>query len=178
MTHSDDKGLVLPPKLAPFQVVIIPIYKSDDQLEEISEKVKIIQGKLEKRGITVKYDDRQTHKPGWKFAEYELKGVPVRLALGMRDIGNDTIEIARRDTLEKVTLSVENIEDKVESLLSEIQDNLFNKANQFREEVGDFGTLLYAGHDWADVDLAKNSMKLMAEKVMPKINKHSKIAAE
>ena len=134
MTHSDDKGLVLPPKLAPFQVVIVPIYKSDDQLEEISEKVKIIQSSLEKRGITVKYDDRQTHKPGWKFAEYELKGVPVRLAMGMRDIENDTIEIARRDTLEKVTLSMENIEDKVESLLSEIQDNLFNKANQFREE--------------------------------------------
>ena len=134
MTHSDDKGLVLPPKLAPFQVVIVPIYKSDDQLEEISEKVKIIQSKLEKKGITVKYDDRKTHKPGWKFAEYELKGVPIRLAMGMRDIENDTIEIARRDTLEKVTLSVDNIEDKVESLLSEIQDNLFKKANQFREE--------------------------------------------
>ena len=134
MTHTDDKGLVLPPKLAPFQVVIVPIYKSDDQLEEISEKVKIIQSSLEKLGITVKYDDRKTHKPGWKFAEYELKGVPVRLAMGMRDIENDTIEIARRDTLEKVTLSMENIEDKVESLLSEIQDNLFKKANQFREE--------------------------------------------
>ena len=134
MTHSDDKGLVLPPKLAPFQVVIVPIYKSDDQLGEISEKVKIIKSKLEKRGINVKYDDRQTHKPGWKFAEYELKGVPVRLAMGMRDIENDTIEIARRDTFEKVTLSVENIEDKVEALLSEIQDSLFNKANQFREE--------------------------------------------
>ena len=101
MTHSDDKGLVLPPKLAPFQVVIVPIYRNDEQLEKIKEIVLEIKSSLEQRNITVKFDDRDTHKPGWKFAEYELKGVPVRLAIGMRDVENGTIEVARRDTLEK-----------------------------------------------------------------------------
>ncbi|MDC1062868.1 proline--tRNA ligase [Flavobacteriales bacterium] len=134
MTHSDDKGLVLPPKLAPFQVVIIPIYRNDEQLEKIKEIVLEIKSSLEQRNITVKFDDRDTHKPGWKFAEYELKGVPVRLAIGMRDVENGTIEVARRDTLEKETLKVENIDVKVEDLLHDIQKNLFDRANDFREE--------------------------------------------
>ena len=134
MTHSDDKGLVLPPKLAPFQVVIVPIYRNDEQLEKIKEIVLEIKSSLEQRNITVKFDDRDTHKPGWKFAEYELKGVPVRLAIGMRDVENGTIEVARRDTLEKETLKVENIDVKVENLLHKIQKNLFDKANDFREE--------------------------------------------
>ena len=134
MTHSDDKGLVLPPKLAPFQVVIVPIYRNDEQLEKIKEIVLEIKSSLEQRNITVKFDDRDTHKPGWKFAEYELKGVPVRLAIGMRDVENGTIEVARRDTLEKETLKVENIDVKVEDLLHDIQKNLFDRANDFREE--------------------------------------------
>jgi prolyl-tRNA synthetase len=134
MTHSDDKGLVLPPKLAPFQVVIVPIYRNDEQLEKIKEIVLEIKSSLEQRNITVKFDDRDTHKPGWKFAEYELKGVPVRLAIGMRDVENGTIEVARRDTLEKETLKVENIDVQVEDLLNKIQKNLFDKANIFREE--------------------------------------------
>jgi len=134
MTHSDDKGLVLPPKLAPYQVVIVPIYKSDEQLKAINNQVFAIKDSLEKRGVTVKYDDRDTHKPGWKFAEYEMKGVPIRLAIGMRDIENGTIEVARRDTLEKETLKVENIDVKVENLLHKIQKNLFDKAIDFREE--------------------------------------------
>tara|TARA_B100001113_G_scaffold350199_1_gene346926 strand:+ start:1556 stop:3022 length:1467 start_codon:yes stop_codon:yes gene_type:complete len=134
MTHSDDKGLVLPPKLAPYQVVIVPIYKSDEQLKEINTHVFSIKDSLEKRGITVKYDDRDTHKPGWKFAEYEMKGVPIRLAIGMRDVENGTIEVARRDTLEKEILKVENIDVKVDNLLHKIQKNLFDKAIDFREE--------------------------------------------
>ena len=134
MTHSDDKGLVLPPKLAPFQVVIVPIYKSEEELTIISEKVDLVKNNLEGKGISVKFDDRKTHKPGWKFAEYELKGVPVRLAMGMRDIENNTIEVARRDTLEKQTYNIENIEDIVYNLLEEIQSNLFLKANNFRKE--------------------------------------------
>ena len=134
MTHSDDKGLVLPPKLAPFQVVIVPIYRNDEQLEKIKEIVLEIKSSLENRNISVKFDDRDTHKPGWKFAEYELKGVPVRLAIGMRDVENGTVEVARRDTLEKETLKVENIDVKVENLLHKIQKNLFDKANDFREE--------------------------------------------
>ena len=134
MTHSDDKGLVLPPKLAPFQVVIVPIYRNDEQLEKIKEIVLEIKSSLEHKNISVKFDDRDTHKPGWKFAEYELKGVPVRLAIGMRDVENGTIEVARRDTLEKETLKVENIDIQVEDLLNKIQKNLFDKANNFREE--------------------------------------------
>ncbi len=134
MTHSDYKGLVLPPKLASFQVVIVPIYRNDEQLEKIKEIVLEIKSSLEQRNITVKFDDRDTHKPGWKFAEYERKGVPVRLAIGMRDVENGTIEVSRRDTLEKETLKVENIDVQVEGLLNKIQKNLFNKANNFREE--------------------------------------------
>ncbi|MDG2139354.1 MAG: proline--tRNA ligase [Flavobacteriales bacterium] len=134
MTHSDDKGLVLPPKLAPYQVVIVPIYKSEEQLKEITQSVLKIKESLEAKGISVKFDDRDTHKPGWKFAEYELKGVPVRLAIGMRDLENGTIEVARRDTLEKETLQMEDIDIKVENLLEKIQNNLFNKAIDFRNE--------------------------------------------
>ena len=134
MTHSDDHGLVLPPKLAPFQVVIVPIYKGDDQLDAVSEVANKVKIALEEKGISVKFDNRDTHKPGWKFAEYELKGVPLRLALGARDLENGTIEVARRDTLEKETCQIIDIENKVENLLEEIQDNLYKKALAFREE--------------------------------------------
>ena len=134
MTHSDDKGLVLPPKLAPYQVVIVPIYKSEEQQNEINSKVLEIKESLEKRGITVKYDNRDTHKPGWKFAEYEMKGVPIRLAIGMRDIENNTIEVARRDTLEKEIIEIDKIEEKVAVLLDQIQENLFNKAISYRKD--------------------------------------------
>lgn len=134
MTHSDDHGLVLPPKLAPYQVVIVPIYKGEEQFEQVSKEALKIKKLLQEKGITVKFDNRDTHKPGWKFAEYELKGVPLRLALGARDLENGTIEVARRDTLEKETLQVTDIENKVEHLLEQIQDNLYKKALTFREE--------------------------------------------
>jgi prolyl-tRNA synthetase len=134
MAHSDDKGLVLPPKLAPFQVVIVPIYKKDEQLAEVSVKALEIKKALEAIGISVKYDNRDTHKPGWKFAEYEFKGVPIRIALGPRDIEEGTAEIARRDTLEKKSYSQENIAETIKNLLDEIQKNLFNKAYKFRED--------------------------------------------
>ena len=134
MTHSDDYGLVLPPKLAPFQVVIVPIYKGDEQLEAVSEVANKVKKSLEAKGISVKFDNRDTHKPGWKVAEYELKGVPLRLALGARDLENGTIEVARRDTLEKETYQITDIENKVEHLLENIQDNLYQKALTFREE--------------------------------------------
>ena len=134
MTHSDDNGLVLPPKLAPFQVVIVPIYKGEGQLEEVSKLALKLKETLELNGISVKFDNRDTHKPGWKFAEYELKGVPLRLAMGMRDLENGTIEIARRDTLEKETIKLENVENKVELLLDEMQSNLYKKAVRFRDK--------------------------------------------
>lgn len=134
MSHSDNNGLVLPPHLAPIQVVIVPIYRSAGQLAQISEKVdKIIAG-LKASGISVKYDDRDTKKPGWKFAEYELKGVPVRLAMGGRDLENNTIEVMRRDTLEKETVTCEGIEAHVKNLLEEIQRNIFRKALEHREK--------------------------------------------
>ncbi len=132
MAHSDDNGLVLPPKLAPYQVVIVPIYKNLEQLSKISERVSVIIPKLKARGISVKYDNLDTKKPGWKFAEYELKGVPVRLALGPRDLENGTVEVARRDTLEKEITSLENIDQFVAGLLTDIQDNIFKKAAEFR----------------------------------------------
>lgn len=134
MAHSDDNGLVLPPKLAPFQVVIVPIYNKTEQLSEISEKVNEIVAKLRARGISVKYDDSDAKKPGWKFAEYELKGVPVRLALGPRDLAAGTIEVARRDMLTKEVVSMENIDQHIEDLLEDIQKSIFNKALKFREE--------------------------------------------
>lgn len=134
MSHSDDHGLVLPPKMAPIQVAIIPIYRNEEQLTEISEKANKIKAALEAKGIAVKYDDRDTHKPGWKFAEYEFKGVPVRLAIGPRDLENETVEVARRDTLEKEILKMADIENKVEHLLEQIQSNLYQKALSFRED--------------------------------------------
>jgi prolyl-tRNA synthetase len=134
MAHSDNNGLVLPPKLAPYQVVIVPIYKNFDQLAEISEKVKGIILKLKAKGISVKYDDRDSQRPGWKFAEYELKGVPVRLAMGPRDLENGTVEVSRRDTLEKSVGKLENIEDTVAALLEDIQRGIYQKAMKFREE--------------------------------------------
>ena len=128
MSHSDDNGLVLPPHLAPIQVVIIPIYRSMEQLAAISEKVAGIVERLKALGISVKYDDADNRKPGWKFANYELKGVPVRLALGGRDLENGTIEVMRRDTLEKETIACEGIEQYVKNLLEEIQQNIYKKA--------------------------------------------------
>ena len=133
MAHSDDNGLVLPPLLAPIQVVIIPIYRNDEQLAQISEKVKGIMEKLKAMGVSVKFDDSDNKKPGWKFAEYELKGVPVRLAMGGRDLENGTIEVMRRDTLEKETIPSEGIEAYVENLLNEIQQNIYQKAYDLRE---------------------------------------------
>lgn len=133
MTHSDDLGLVLPPNLAPIQVVIIPIYKTDEQLETISAKINEIVKDLRKKGISVKYDNRTTYKPGWKFAEYELKGVPLRIAMGPKDLENGTLEIARRDTLEKQNISQNSVVAYVEKTLNEIQENLYNKALQYRE---------------------------------------------
>ena len=134
MSHSDDNGLVLPPHLAPIQVVIIPIYRSDEQLNQIREKVGGIVANLKKLGISVKFDDADNRKPGWKFANYELKGVPVRLAMGGRDLENNTIEVMRRDTLEKETVSCDGIETYVQNLLEEIQNNIFQKALKHREE--------------------------------------------
>jgi prolyl-tRNA synthetase len=132
MTHSDDLGLVLPPKLAPIQVAIIPIYKGAEQLAVISEKVAIIVKSLKSKRISVKFDDRDTFRPGAKFAEYELKGVPIRIAIGNRDIENNTVEVARRDTLEKKTISQDELINYIENLLEEIQENLFDKALSFR----------------------------------------------
>ncbi len=134
MTHSDDNGLVLPPRLAPIQVVIIPIYKNEEQLQTITDKVNPIIENLRKRGISVKYDNADNKRPGFKFAEYELKGVPVRLAMGGRDVENGTVEIVRRDTLEKETVNFEGIEDYVENLLNDIQANIFKKAVDYRTQ--------------------------------------------
>ena len=134
MTHSDDSGLVLPPRLAPIQVVIVPIYKNDEQLTAISEKVAVFIKALREKGVSVKFDDRDTYRPGAKFAEYELKGVPIRIAVGNRDLENGTLEVARRDTFEKQTVAQEGIVDFVTNLLNEIQENLFSKAINFRSE--------------------------------------------
>lgn len=133
MAHSDDNGLVLPPKLAPIHVVIVPIHKNEEQLASISVRAESIKKSLENLGISVKYDSRDTHKPGWKFAEYELKGVPVRLAIGPRDMENNTVEVARRDTLEKQVLPVDGLDVYIKGLLADIQENIYNKALQFRE---------------------------------------------
>lgn len=135
MTHSDDNGLVLPPKLAPIQVVIVPIYRSQEQLDTINAKVAPIVANLKKQGISVKYDNADNKRPGFKFADYELKGVPVRLVLGARDIENGTIEVMRRDTLEKETVSIEGIEGYVEKLLDDIQNNIYAKALNHRLEM-------------------------------------------
>lgn len=132
MAHSDDDGLVLPPKLAPIQVVIVPIYKNEEQLKQLDDYAGKIKASLVKKGISVKYDNRDTQKPGWKFSEYEMKGVPVRLAIGPRDMENQTIEVARRDTKEKTTYQAVDIDIKIEHLLEQIQDNLYKKAIDFR----------------------------------------------
>ncbi len=133
MTHSDDNGLVLPPKLAPIQVVIVPIFRNDEQLDLITEKVDPIIKALRANGVSVKFDHRTTHKPGWKFAEYELKGVPLRIAIGPRDIENGTVELARRDTLSKEIVQQDNLVETITDLLEEIQNTLYNKALSFRD---------------------------------------------
>jgi len=133
MTHSDDNGLVLPPKLAPIQVVIVPIYKGTEELQAISNTIRPLIGELRAKGISVKYDDRDTHKPGFKFNEYELKGVPIRLAVGQRDLENGTYELARRDTLQKESVKAGEVVSRVADLLDEIQVNIFNKALGHRD---------------------------------------------
>jgi len=134
MAHSDDNGLVLPPKLAPIEVVIVPIYKTPEDLAKISEKAVPLFEQLKATGISVKYDDDDKQRSGWKFAEYELKGVPIRLGMGMRDLENGTVEVARRDTLTKATVSLDNVIDHIHHLLDEIQANIYTKAIKFREE--------------------------------------------
>lgn len=135
MAHSDDNGLVLPPKLAPFQVVIVPIFRNEEQLAQISEVADKIRKDLKKLGISSKYDDRDTQKPGWKFAEYELKGTPVRIAIGPKDLENGTVEVARRDLLEKMVMNLDDsLASNISDLLDNIQETIFKKAYQFREE--------------------------------------------
>lgn len=134
MAHSDDFGLVLPPNLAPIQVVIVPIFKGEEQLRQIDEVAFELQNRLKVKGISVKYDNDEKNKPGWKFAEYELKGVPIRIAMGSRDLENKTVEVARRDTLTKETISLENIDNYIEELLKTIQKDIYKKALSFRNE--------------------------------------------
>ena len=134
MVHSDDNGLVLPPKLAPIQVVMVPIYKNQEQLQAISEKLQPVIKQLQDLGVSVKYDDSDNKRPGFKFADYELKGVPVRLVMGGRDLENNTIEVMRRDTLEKENVSFDGIVERVTALLDDIQSNIFKKAETFRNE--------------------------------------------
>ena len=135
MSHSDDKGLVIPPKLAPTQVVIVPIYKSEEGLEKITEQVNLLMTKLKLSNISVKYDNRDSQRPGWKFAEYELKGIPVRIAIGERDLESGTIEIARRDLLSKEIVSINQAEEYIVKLLDEIQNNLFKKASERTQKM-------------------------------------------
>ncbi|GAB2655385.1 proline--tRNA ligase [Flavihumibacter cheonanensis] len=146
MAHSDDQGLILPPKIAPLQVVIVPIYKGDEQKALIGEKVNEIITGLKALGISVKYDDSDNTRPGWKFAEYEMKGVPVRIALGARDLENKVAEVARRDTKEKQTLPLENLAEQVKNLLDEIQENMFNKAKAYRDSH------ITEVNDWAEFE--------------------------
>ena len=134
MAHSDDEGLVLPPKLAPIQVVIIPIYKGDEQKNLIDEKVKVLMTNFKALGIKVKYDDNDNNRPGWKFAEYEMKGVPVRIAIGARDIEKNVVEVARRDTKEKMTVSIDGLAEAMHVLLNDIQQNIYSKAKKYRDE--------------------------------------------
>jgi len=148
MAHSDDEGLILPPNLAPIQVVIIPIYKGAQELESINEKVKGLENELKKGGISVKYDNRDTFRSGWKFAEYELKGVPVRIAIGPRDIQNNTVELARRDTKDKMTVSFEGLTDLITSLLKDIQINIYSKAQAFQQNN------IHIVHTWDEFEAA------------------------
>lgn len=134
MAHSDDSGLVLPPKLAPIQVVIIPVHKTEAELDQITAIAKELSAQLKKRNISVKYDSRDTQRPGFKFAEYEMKGVPVRLAIGARDLENGTVEIVRRDTKEKQTINRDNLDQFIEDLLGDIQSNIYAKALRFRNQ--------------------------------------------
>lgn len=133
MVHSDDEGLVMPPKIAPIQVVIVPIYKGPDQKAGLDEKVNVIVKELRSAGISVKYDDSDNNRPGWKFAEYEMKGVPVRIAIGARDLENNVAEVTRRDTKEKMSLSLDGLPTRIQELLEEIQLNLFDKAKAYRD---------------------------------------------
>lgn len=135
MAHSDNNGLVLPPALAPFQVVIVPIYKGEEQHAAVNAKVEGLLKELKSLGVSVKYDDADNKKPGWKFSEYELKGVPVRIAMGQRDMENNTVEIMRRDTLEKETVSFDGLAQRVKALLDEMQKNIFKKALDYRQSV-------------------------------------------
>jgi prolyl-tRNA synthetase len=134
MAHSDDDGLVLPPKLAPIQVVIIPIYKGEDQKKEIDAKVETIMEDFKALGISVKYDNDDSRRPGWKFAEYEMKGVPVRMALGARDLEKNVVELARRDNKTKESVSLDGIADTVVKLLADIQENIYEKARNYRDD--------------------------------------------
>jgi prolyl-tRNA synthetase len=134
MTHSDDNGLVLPPKLAPIQVVVIPIYRSDEQLDEITKKITPILDELKRKNISVLFDNRDTHKPGYKFNEHEIKGVPIRIAVGPKDLENSTLEIFRRDKMKKELIDFDKIFDKIDFLLEDIQTNIFNKAQTFTNE--------------------------------------------
>ena len=135
MAHADNNGLVLPPKLAPFQVVIVPIYKNQEQLDAINDKVNTLTSQFKNLGISFKYDNADNKKPGWKFSEYELKGVPVRIAIGARDLDNGTVEVMRRDTLQKETMSFDGIAEHIKSLLDDIQANIFKKALDYRASV-------------------------------------------
>ncbi len=148
MAHSDDDGLILPPNLAPIQVVIVPIYKGEAELELVSEKVKTIQAELKKAGISVKYDDRDGYRSGWKFAEYELKGVPVRMAIGPRDLQNNTVEIARRDTKTKSSVSMDGLLEYIQNLLVEIQDSIYQKAKDFQ------ATNIHTVNTWDEFEAA------------------------
>ena len=135
MAHSDDNGLVLPPKMAPIQAVIVPIYKTDEQAKAVAEKANEIKNSLSNLGIKVHFDNRDTHKPGWKFAEYELKGVPVRIAIGPKDLENSTVEISRRDTFKKFTIPMDKIVTTVSDLMTDIHNTIYNKAFAFREKM-------------------------------------------
>jgi prolyl-tRNA synthetase len=148
MAHSDDEGLILPPTIAPIQVVIIPIYKGLEELEMISQKVKPLQEALKKLGISVKYDDRDTQRSGWKFAEYELKGVPVRIAIGPRDLQNNTVEIARRDTKEKMSVSMDGLTETIQNLLEDIQNTIYTKAKAYQQSN------IHVVNTWAEFEAA------------------------
>lgn len=161
MAHGDDDGLIIPPKLAPIQVVIVPIYKNEEDLAAINEKVVLLTNDLQEKGIRVKYDADDNKKPGWKFAEYELKGVPVRIAIGPKDLENNTVEVARRDIKEKSVLEIDNVSEKISKLLDEIQSNIYSKALKFREShtysvdnMEEFQKILDSGggfiHAWWD----------------------------
>jgi prolyl-tRNA synthetase, family I len=133
MAHSDDEGLILPPRIAPWQVVIIPIYKGEEQKAQLDGKIKELIQQLKSAGVRVKYDDNDNARPGWKFAEYEMKGVPVRVAIGLRDLENNTVELARRDTREKFTVPIDGLANRIVNLLDEVQQSIFNKAKAFRD---------------------------------------------